>query len=183
MNFPTQHDWVSTILEELNELEIDLELEEIELLSKEKFKSIVNEKVEAKAFEYLINKKDERKSDNAKGKYLVNEQLEMAEYLTPMEEDLSISEKKWLLKCRIEDIQISDTRKWNNENEPCMHCPQHELDNTQLMNCQYLLGKNQILTYIPRYMDIFNGSVQEQVYASRILKENLTSLKAQQRTM
>ena len=111
MNFPTQNDWVSTILEELNELEIDLELEEIELLSKEKFKSIVKDKVEAKAFEYLLKKKEERKSDNAKGKYLVYEQLEMAEYLTPIEEDLSISEKKWLFKCRIEDIQISDTRK------------------------------------------------------------------------
>ena len=34
MNFPTQNDWVSTILEELNKLEIDLELEEIQLLSK-----------------------------------------------------------------------------------------------------------------------------------------------------
>ena len=107
----------------------------------------------------------------------------MAEYLTPIEEDISISEKKWMFKCRIEDIDIVSDRKWNTHKDPCVHCPGKQLDQKHLLLCQYLLGKNQILSYIPEYKDIFNGSLEEQIYTSRILKENHTNLKAQQRTM
>ena len=54
MKFPTQNDWVSTVLEDIVELDISLELKESEEMSKERFKSIVQEKVKSKAFEYLI---------------------------------------------------------------------------------------------------------------------------------
>ena len=57
MKSPTQNDWVSTALEDIEELEINLELEEIEEMSRERFKSIVKEKVKIKAFEYLIKEK------------------------------------------------------------------------------------------------------------------------------
>ena len=68
MNYPTQNDWVSTAIEDLEDLDINLELVEIEEMSKDRYKSIVKEKVEVKAFEYLIRKKGEITSDNAKGK-------------------------------------------------------------------------------------------------------------------
>ena len=183
MKSPTQNDWVSTALEDLEELEINLDLEEIEEMSRERYKSIVKEKVEIQAFEYIIKKKGERTSDHAKGKFITYERLEMAEYLSSLEEDISINEKKWLFKCRIEDIQMNSVRKWNNQNEPCNHCPGKYLDQNHLMNCQYLLGKNEILSYIPESRDIFNGNLEEQLYASRIMKENHTLLRAQQRTM
>ena len=66
IKFPTQNDWVSSVLEELDKLVIDFELEQIENMSKEKYKSIVKERVELIAFEYLIDKKEGRTSDNAK---------------------------------------------------------------------------------------------------------------------
>ena len=105
-----------------------------------------------KAFEYLIYKKEGRTSDNAKGKYLTYKYLEMAEYLTSIEEDISISEKKWMFKCRIEDINIISDKKWNKDKDPCVHYPWKQLDPNHLLNCQYLIGKNQILSYIPDYM-------------------------------
>ena len=58
MKSPTQNDWVSTALEDLEELEINLDLEEIEEMSRERYKSIVKEKVEVKAFEYLIKRRE-----------------------------------------------------------------------------------------------------------------------------
>ena len=45
MKFPTQNYWVSTVLEELVELEISLELGETEEMYKERFKSLIQEKV------------------------------------------------------------------------------------------------------------------------------------------
>ena len=107
----------------------------------------------------------------------------MAKYLTPIEEDISVSEKKCMFKCRIEDIDIISDRKWYNDKDPCVHCPGKQLGPIHLLNCQYLIGKNQILSYIPDYMDIFNGTIEEQIYTRRILKENLTILKAQHKAM
>ena len=183
MKFPTQNDWVSTVLEDIVELDISLELKEIEEMSKERFKSIVQEKVKIKAFEYLISKKESRISVRAKGKALKYERLEMSEYLTPIEHDLSISEKKWILKCRLEDVDLGSKRKWNSDNSSCLNCPEEQLDQRHILNCQFLLGKNKTISYIPDYSDIFTGSLEEQIYACRILKENHTRLSAQQRTM
>ena len=95
---------------------------------------------------------------------------------TPIEHDFSIEEKKWLLKSRLEDIDIP--RKWNNENTICGNCPNIEFNQKHFFECQFLLGKNEIVTYIPKYEDIFIGDIEDQIYASRILKENHTIMKA-----
>ena len=65
MKTPSHNDWVSSVLEEMIELEIDLEIEDIRYMKKEKFKALVNEKVQEKAFQYLLEKKASRKSERA----------------------------------------------------------------------------------------------------------------------
>ena len=41
MNFPRHNDWVSSVLEDLIELEISLEIEDIKVMPKQKFKDYV----------------------------------------------------------------------------------------------------------------------------------------------
>ena len=176
MNSPTHKDWVSTVLGDLEELEIDIEIGEIKDMKKEKFKIIVKDKVMNGAFQYLLKKKAERISENAKGKLLIYTDLYKSEYLTPTDNDISIEDRKWLFKCRLEDVDIP--KKWNNDNIICRHCPNIELNQKHLFECNFLMGKNEILTYIPKYEDIFVGDIEEQIYASRILKENFRVMKA-----
>ena len=176
LNSPTNNDWVSTVLEDLEMLDFQLEIGDIKEMKKGQFKAIVKEKVKSGAFQYLLNKKAGRISENAKGKLLEYNDLEMSEYLYTKENNFSIDEKKWLFKCRLEDIDIS--QKWNNENTLCPHCPNLEFDQKHLFECQYLLGKNEIITYIPKYEDMFIGDLEEQIYASRIMKEHYTMMKA-----
>ena len=90
LNSPTSQDWVVTVLQDIEELDIQLELGSIKDMKKVKFKNIVKEKVKCGAFEYLMDKKAARKSENAKGKLLEYEHLEKSEYLTPLEYDLYI---------------------------------------------------------------------------------------------
>ena len=59
MNSPTSQDWVSTVLEDIEELDIQLELGSIKDMTKIKFKSIVKEKVKFKAFAYLMENKQQ----------------------------------------------------------------------------------------------------------------------------
>ena len=65
---PTQKDWVSQVLKELEDLDIKLEIEQIVSLSKEKYKEIIKEAVYRKALSDLLQRK--RQSEHAKGKLI-----------------------------------------------------------------------------------------------------------------
>ena len=82
----------------------------------------------------------------------------------------------------IEDIDLNINRKWNNEIDTCLNCPQQIMDQRHLLECKYLSGKNEIISYIPTYEDLFTGNIEDQIYISRILKENLSILKAKMTT-
>ena len=53
---PKRGDWASTCLKNLNDLDIDMSLEEIKLMKKAKFKSILDGKITEVAFNYLKRK-------------------------------------------------------------------------------------------------------------------------------
>ena len=93
MKSPSKDDWIIQVLREQYELEINLGFEEIQFMSKLKFKTLVQEKVKEKVFQYLLNKKDSRNFKNAKGKLLSYSTLIMSQYLTPKETEMSIYEK------------------------------------------------------------------------------------------
>ena len=171
---PTQKDWASQILEDLVVLEINLELEDIEEMKKDKFKNIVKEAVRKKAFSYLIKMKNDRKSDNAKGKILEYENFCMPDYLCPTEEDITIEERKHLFKCRVDDLNVKGNQRWKHQDISCLSCKKQE-DETQchLLFCKDLIGKNSLVTYIPDYKELYYGDINEQIYVSRLLKENL----------
>ena len=104
--------------------------------------------------------------------------FEINEYLTTKDYEFSIEEKKWLFKCRLEDIDIP--RKWKNESILCGKSNDIEFDQRHLFECKYLIGKNETITYIPKYEDHFIDDLQEQIYASIIIRENYTIMKASQ---
>ena len=106
----------------------------------------------------------------------------MAPYLAASDIEMSIDEKKWLYKCRIEDIDLEANRKWNNGNIQCKYCPDTEMNQRHLLDCQYLLEKSEIISYIPDYNELFKEDIQEQLYISRILKDNHKRINAQTTT-
>ena len=61
---PTHRDWVSQVLQELEDVQIQLEIQEIVLMSKYKYKNLIKEAVYSKAFSDLIKRKEGRSSDN-----------------------------------------------------------------------------------------------------------------------
>ena len=88
MKSPRQGDWVTQVLSDLNQLEIELSLEEIQVMSFDKYNSILKRKIGNLAFLWLMEKKNSRTSENAKGKKLKYSELKMAEYLYSAEIDI-----------------------------------------------------------------------------------------------
>ena len=145
-------------------------------MKKSSFKKIVKEAVQKKAFLYLQERKESRNSDNAKGKKLSYSEFAMAEYLCPSEENFTINEQKWLFQCRVEDIDIKANHKWKHNNIFCSSCKKGIIENqSHILYCDYLLGKNEKVSYIPEYEDLYKGDLREQIYISRLLKENFTN--------
>ena len=81
---PTKGDWGSQCIIDLQELEITETFDEIKEMSKTKFTRLRKSRIEVNALKYLKNK---RKS---KGKEIEYTELEMAEYLQPTNDKLSI---------------------------------------------------------------------------------------------
>ena len=172
MKNPRQGDWVSSVLNDLNSLDIHEDIEEIGIMKKEKFSLILNDRIEALAFKWLLDKKKSRKSENAKGKDLKYSFLQMAEYLGPTS-NASINEKKWLLKCRLEDINVKANRRWQFDNLICSSCDTNNIESqSHILECKTLIGQCEIVTYLPNYRELFEDDVEAQIYVSRIMRDN-----------
>ena len=173
LSHPTPRDWVSQVLEEIEDLSLNLEIEEIEVMKKVSFKKMVKEAIRKKAFSYLLKKKEGRNSENAKGRHIKYEEFVIAEYLIPSDEVLSIEDKKWLFKCRVEDIEIKGNHRWKHNDITCSSCQKGVIETqVHLLYCETLLGQNENVTYIPAYKDLYSEDLKDQSYVSRLLKDN-----------
>ena len=65
--------------------------------------------------------------------------------LSPSQVDISITEKKWLKKCRFEDMDISRNNRWKKDNLFSYNCIFTEIDQQHLLSCKSLLGQNKIV--------------------------------------
>ena len=172
---PSHNDWVSQEIKDLEEIDLDIEFEDIENTSKEKFKDIVLSHVQEYSFAALLKKKESRISDNAKGRNIIYKVQGMQNYLQETDIAITLDEKKWLFKCRTDDIDIKGNFCWKYESHSCISCKLDILENNEhLLNCKQLLGRNEIISYIPSNKELFEDDLDEQVYVSRILRVNFS---------
>ena len=76
-------------------------------------------------------------------------------------------------KSRTDDIDIRGNFKWKHEILTFISYKENIPENTEhLLCCPILIGKNEIISYIPEYKELFSDIIEQQVYVSRILKEN-----------
>ena len=149
-----------------------MDFDQIEMMPKLKFKQLVREKVKNHAFEYLIGKKLSRQ----KIKHIVHNDLNMAGYLCDNDLELTVKERQFLFQCRTYDIDVRANRTWKYDNIYCLSCNDNEKeDETQehILSCNTLIGRNDQLTYIPEYNELFSIYVEDQIYTSRMIYENM----------
>ena len=167
---PSYRDWVTETLINLEELEIDCNLQEIQSMSKVKFKEIVKRQTQVKAFEYL----NKLKSEHSTIAHIEHKEWKMADYLAPTELELSIEERKYIFKCRSKDLDLKMNKFWMYEkSDKLCVCEKYEETQSHIIECEILINKNEILSYIPSYNELFGEDIIEKIYISRMLKENI----------
>ena len=169
-----KQDWASQVLRDLESLNINNSLNEIQGMSKEKFHKIVKIKTEQVAFEDLENIKSGKKKVKS-NKFC---QLKISSFLLP-NDDISPDFAKFMVKAvtrMIEGVKCN-FKKNHKEDLNCKSCFINGILNkcTQkhFMDCRGLIGKNELVTYLPTYEDLFEDNVGDKAYICRILKENL----------
>ena len=108
---PTNNDWASSCLTLINQLQTNISIDEIKIMYDKNFKDIVRTKINSSAFEYFMKK------NGSKGIEICYKSLEMAEYLTPMNNEITIEEKQNLYAIRIRMFEISSNFTYKTENK------------------------------------------------------------------
>ena len=133
---PTNGDWASQVLQDLEDLEINLKSSEIKEMSKLSYKSIVRKRIEREELEYLNNIK--QKHDHIK--LFTYENLQIAKYLCSNE--LSNAENKFIFACRSNDLDFKGSKPWFYEDSVCICCLSATEDISHIIECSQLPGKN-----------------------------------------
>ena len=77
----------------------------------------------------------------------------------------------------IEKVKMNYQQEYK-PNFICSSCILKECNQSHLLDCEALIGSNQLVTYIPNYEDIFNDDdTDEQYFIARIMMANLKKKK------
>ena len=168
---PTKNDWVTQVLKDLTYLDINLDLEQIEAMTADKFKALCKTKVKFKAFEYLEENKMELKSV----KHIRYDRLEMAKYLRENNWGFTNRERQYLFQCRLNDIDVRANRKWKYKEIHCISCNDKSMEETteHILNCATLISRNYQYTYIPSFNELYSSEVEDQIYVSRTIFKHM----------
>ena len=129
-------------------------------MSKNKFTNMLKMKIKENALEYLLAQK------GSKGSEIDYSELEMANYLLPLNDKLKIEEKQRLFAIRNRMIEIPNNF---GKSEIC-YCGEQE-NMLHVYSCKHL-NKNEI---IHSYEKVFGRKLYEQIEIYRRFEDNLNN--------
>ena len=167
---PCRNDWVLTVQEDREELEIMLEFDEIKTLTNFQFKSFLKKTIEEKALSFLNNVK----AKHSKVLHIEHRHLRIQEYLEPKNITSShLAKFLFQARTRMLDLKMNFKRMYKSEELSCpLECK--ELDTQQhLLNCQKIQSTVLAIKSTPGYEDLFSIEVKKQVCVAAVLEQRL----------
>ena len=165
-------DWITTVKADMEELEMNMTLEDIKMLSKTGWKDLVSKKVQNRAFKYLTD----LKATHSKARNIQYQNLQLQSYLGSSENNLTIQEKQFIFAARTRMLDVKANFKSSESDLSCRKCRKATEDQEHLLNCESLLDLNPV-TSPPRYEDIFGVEIENITRTGRILKEKYNLFK------
>ena len=112
-------DWAYTVLADLNELKITESFEEIKSMSQYQFLKLLKQRIKENALTYLTGKQ------KSKGSEIRYSDIEMADYLLPVNSELTIEQKQKMFSVRNRMIEISENFPGKEIDDKC-YCGKDE---------------------------------------------------------
>ena len=159
-------DWITTVNADMEELEMDMTLEDIKMLSKTGWKELVSKKVQKRAFNYL----SELKSTHSKARNLQYSRLRLQSYLKSNQNDLSIQEKQFAFAARTRMLDLKGNFKIGQMVTKCRRCEKAEETQEHLLHCPTLMDGG-VVSDVPQYDDLLGEDTLRINNITRILSE------------
>ena len=163
----TKRDWVSTVIEDLELMDIQLEMEQIKTMRKSNFMSIIKDKIQMQTFQDM----EKIKSSHTKVKEIEHENMKMQKYLQANSCKITKEEAQLIFKLRCRTINVKRNLKGIYDNLNCTACGTEEETQEHVLKCEEL-NKNKEKNNV-EYSKLFNGTVVEQLKIAKTFKENM----------
>jgi ferredoxin-thioredoxin reductase catalytic subunit len=166
---PCKGDWILTVKEDLEKLEIFLTLEQIKHSTREQFRSLVEKSIEEKAFLYLIKEKDRK--DRTKVSHIQYQEHSMQKYLKSRKISNQLKKFIFILRSRMLDVSSNYPNKFSSK--LCPVCRDGKSQDTQehILSCPGLIKDNQLVKNLPKYDDLFSDNVDRIIEVASIIQE------------
>ena len=166
LNKRTNKDWISTVINDLKNLEIKMPFEEIRKMKKENFMMIVRNKIMTNTFQSM----EELKGAHSKVKHIEYENLKMQKYLKPNSCKMRLEEAQLIFKLRCRSTNVKMNLKGLYDDLECTACGLEEETQIHIIHCKKL-NENKVGKKV-NYDKLFNGTVDEKLEIAKIFKEN-----------
>ena len=128
-------DWVATVLEDIQELQLNLTLDNLKKMKKSEIKNILNKSVKQKAFEKL----QKTKKSHSKVMNLKHTKLQMQSYLKSSKLKIKTEEARTIFKLRSRMADVKTNYKGKYKSFECDLCKEGEENQEHLMKCKEIL--------------------------------------------
>ena len=144
-------DWITQVLKDIQDLNLDISLENMKEMTKAKFKIILNKAVKSKALEEL----NKIKQKHSKGKELKYSYLEMQKYLRPSQINITYEDAITIFRIRSRMTDVKVNFKGKCENLACQICKQENESQHHILICEKI-STEKTLEYHKIFEKMFN---------------------------
>ena len=161
-------DFVDLVKSDLNEMEIKFEDKDIQEMSKQQWKKLINQKIKEKALNYLVAENDKKE----KTRHIKFNKLEMSNYLN---ENKSTSLSKLIFSIRSGTLDIKCLNKWNYGDNLCVMCELKAETLEHLMICPEYGEKEE-----NGWREIYGNNPKKQINIAKMIKKRMEIRKIKQ---
>ena len=166
----TKKDWVTTILADLELIDLDVTFADIQEMNKLKWKNMVKQCMKEKSLQQL----EIKKQTHSKVRNLKHLKLETQPYFLPNDQIISKEEIQLIFKIRSRVTNVKMNFKGLYDSFECEVCQLDDETQKHVYECTKIWeSKGSYDEQIPKYENIMTGNVKEKLQVARILKENL----------
>jgi hypothetical protein len=162
-------DWITQVLKDIKDINLNLSLEEIKVMKKSELKKILKKMVADVAFERL----QKLKENHSKVINLKYHKLEMQMYLKASQHKLKQEDAQMIFNLRSRMTEVKINYRGRYENFECEACKINEESQMHITECKEIIKLRKEYKKPPEYSKLFNGSVKTQLEIAKDFTENM----------
>jgi hypothetical protein len=130
-------DWVSTVLEDIEELDLNVSFDDIKCMKKISFENMIKRSIEDKTLEYL----NKQKASHTKVLKLIHTKLKMNRYFLPSEAKQRKDESQLIFKLRSRVTYLKLNYKGIYDSYECEACGLEDESQEHIFKCNEILKR------------------------------------------